>query len=235
MEYKKNLSQPKLILLDVYQTILNMNEIERRINSLLDSKRGYVLWFELFMQYTFLNNSTRQFHDFSSIAEATLRMTSHMLDREIQADRIKEILERMKHLPLQEGVSDGLSGLSDQNYRIAALTNSPERIITERMKNTGLISYFEKVLSAEQVKKYKPANEVYQWAAKQLNLSTDEILMVSAHSWDIAGAENAGMQTAFIRQNRQMLYPLAPEPGFICLNLPDLSEQLRLFYPDKTS
>ncbi len=228
MENKAAPVPPKLILFDVYETILNMGEIERRVNNLLSSKRGYTLWFELFMQYTFVDNSTIQFHNFSSIAEATLRMASQMFDREIDVHHINEILNAMKHLPIHEGVQEGLSDLHDQNYRIAALTNSPENIVRDRMERTGLISYFEKVLSAEHVRKFKPALEVYTWAAEKLELPASEILLVSAHGWDIAGAENAGMQTAYIRQNKQMLYPLAPKPEFTCKNLRDLSDQLRI-------
>jgi 2-haloacid dehalogenase len=89
-----------------------------------------------------------------------------------------------------------------------------------------LISYFEQVLSAEQVKKYKPCIEVYEMAEKKLGVPASEILLVSAHGWDIAGGANAGMQTAFIKHPREMLYPLAPKPEFICKNLEDLTQQL---------
>jgi hypothetical protein len=34
------------------------------------------------------------------------------------------------------------------------------------------------------------------------------------------------MQTAFIKHPREMLYPLAPKPEFICKNLEDLTQQL---------
>lgn len=203
-----------------------MTEIERKVNHMLDSKRGYLVWFELFMQYTFVDNSTKQFHDFISIADATLQMTGRIFNRDLNEDDRKEIIETLKHLPLQEGAQRGLSGLSDQQFRIAALTNCPESIVQQRMQPTGLISYFEMVLSAEQARRYKPAREVYRWAAEKLDVPAGDVLMVSSHGWDIAGADNAGMQTAYIQQNKQSLYPLAPTPHFICKNIPDLCEQL---------
>ena len=222
--------EPKLLLFDVYETLLDMRQIERLVNQILDSKRGYIIWFELFMQYSFVDNCTTQFHDFISIANATLRMTHRILGREERTDRIEEILELMKHLPIREGVQQCLSDLHGQGYRIAALTNSPEKIVKERMERTGLISYFENVYSAEQVRKFKPARQVYEWVAEKLSLHTDEILLVSAHGWDIAGAENAGMQTAYMEYNRRLLYPLAPPPDFICKNLAELVLQLRSFF-----
>ncbi len=102
------------------------------------------------------------------------------------------------------------------------------------MERTGLISYFEMVLSAEHVKKYKPSIEVYEWAAKKLDVNPGDILLVSAHDWDIMGATNAGMQTAYIKNNSQIIYPLAPPPKFIIKDLNDLAEQLKMFSDSAT-
>lgn len=224
----KENTPPKLILLDVYETLLDMGEMEKRVNAMMKSKQGYIIWFELFMQNCFVDNCTVQFHNFQSIADASLKMASQVLRSEVSTEDVHDVLELMKHLPLKENVQAGLSALHDQNFRIAALTNSPEQIVRDRMERTGLISYFEKVLSAEHVGKYKPAIEVYRWAAKSVELTPGEILVVSAHGWDIAGAENAGMQTAYMVQNNQMLYPLAPDPDFICNDLLSLSEKMRM-------
>lgn len=222
-EFKK----PQVIILDVYETLLDMTDVERKVNALLDSNRGYAIWFELFMQYCFVDNCTGRFNDFTAIAKATLQMTAMKLGRQINDSAYDAVEEHLKHLPVHDDVQQGLSLLNDEGYRLAALTNSPERVVYERMQPTGLISYFETVLSAERVKKYKPAIEVYQWAVKKLEVDVKEALLVSAHGWDIAGAASAGLQTAYVKQSRQMLYPLSPIPNFICSSLPELALQLK--------
>ena len=218
---------PEVILLDVYETLLDMQDIVRRVNDLLDSRRGYTLWFEMFMQYCFVDNCTSQFNDFNSIANATMQMAAKTLGTSVDKESMNSVLELLKHLPVNDGVQEGLSALNQLDLRVAALTNSPESTVTERMERTGLISYFEKVFSAEKVKKYKPCREVYEWAAKELGVSCNKILLVSAHGWDIAGGANAGMKTAYLQQNKQMLYPLAPAPDYTIKNLEQLAEQLR--------
>lgn len=218
--------KPKVILFDVYETLLDMSEVEKRVNTLMDSKRGYTVWFELFMEYCFVDNCTVQFNDFTSIAKATMIMASQKFRVSIADDDFEAVLELLKHLPVHDGVQEGLSALSDENFRIAALTNSPEATVRQRMERTGLISYFEYVLSAEHVQKYKPSVEVYNWASRKVSAMPEEIMMVSAHGWDIAGAANAGMKTAYIRQRKQMLYPLAPKPDFVVDNLPQLAQLL---------
>ena len=64
VESNKEALRPKVVVFDVYETLLDMGDLERRINSITDSKRGYLLWFELFMEYCFANNSLDTFHDF---------------------------------------------------------------------------------------------------------------------------------------------------------------------------
>jgi len=87
-------SKPGLsFLFDVYQTLLDMGEMEKRINHLMDSKRGYQIWFELFMQYCFVDNCTVQFNGFTSIAKATMQMTGKTLGTNINDDEIDSIDE----------------------------------------------------------------------------------------------------------------------------------------------
>jgi 2-haloacid dehalogenase len=215
-------ARPRLILFDVYETLLNMSDVEKRVNNLLGSRHGYMLWFELLMEYCFVDNCTSQFHDFNSIAKATLKMAAHQLKEKIAEHEIDNTLELFKHLIVHEDVQPVLSALHDLDLRIAALTNTPEETVCERMESSGLISYFERVLSAERIRKYKPDKQVYQWAADTLQVSPSEILLVTSHGWDIAGGHNAGMFTAYRMQDRQILYPLTNEPDLQIKNLDQL-------------
>jgi 2-haloacid dehalogenase len=221
------MTRPKLVLLDVYETLLDMTNIERRVNHLMDSRRGYAIWFEVFMQYCFVDNCTGRFNDFMSIANATMHMCGKNLGVTIKDDDVDDVLNLLGQLPVHEGIPEGLSRLLDLGFRLAALTNVPKQIIDERMERTGLVSYFEEVFSAETVKKYKPCTEVYVWAANELHLPVNEVLLVSAHGWDIAGAANAGMRTGYLEQKMQMLYPLAPQPDIICNDLDSLAIELQ--------
>lgn len=222
-----NLSKnPKLILLDIYGTLLNMDEVEKRVNSLLETKQGYIIWMDLFMQYCFVDNCIEQFNDFSSIAKATMQMAGDILGKEIDLQEVDTILEILKQVPINEGVQQGLSMLNDLGFRIAALTNAPEIIIRNRMERTGLISYFERILSAEHVKKYKPSILVYNWACQEMKVKPEDVLLVTMHGWDIAGANNAGIQTAYMQQSKRLLYPLTPNPDLSCSSLVELASVL---------
>jgi len=216
-------AKPALLLFDVYETLLDMENVERRVNGLLDSRRGYLFWFELMMQYCFADNLLNTHHSFADIAKATLQMAGQTLGEPITEAQAGEVVELMNHLPLLEDANHHLSLLYDNGYRMAALTNASKEIIDSRMERTGLVSFFELVMSGEEVKKYKPAKEVYQWAANRCGLKPEEIMLVSSHSWDIAGATNAGMQTAYLEQKEKLFYPLAIEPTYRFRNFEQFS------------
>lgn len=219
-------TKPDVIFFDVYDTLLDMSEIKRRINSALDTRRGYLIWFELLMQYCFLDNCIGQFHEFTALCKATLQMAGKSLGVHVPDNHIEDIVHLMKYLPLQEGVPKCLSQLSDSGYRLAALTNAPKEVIWDRMERTGLESYFEKVMSAEEKKKFKPACEVYHWAAKSMSVEPGRCLLVTTHNWDVAGAHYAGMKTAYIQRPQQMIYPLGPEPTIVLTDVAHLVQSI---------
>ena len=218
--------KPKMILFDVNGTLLDLNDVKKKVNKMLDSKRGFSFWMEMFLHYSLVDNCTGPYHRFTDIAKATTAMASRAFGVNADDDNLEEILETMKHLPLHEGVQKGLSLLHDEGYRLAVLTNLPADIVGERMERTGLISYFEKLISAEEIKRYKPSLEAYQWAAQKLETAVEEVLMVTAHGWDICGAAHAGMQTAFIERSDQPVYPLAPAPFYKIKTVTELAKTL---------
>jgi len=207
--------KPSVIIFDVNETLLDMSPLQKKVNTLLGSKRGFRIWFGLLLQYSLVDNCTGSYHDFSAIANATLDMAAKALGKEVEDDEKKEALAPMKQLSAYPDVEKGLKLLKEAGYRLATLTNSSPNTQSEQLQYAGLTKYFEQTLSIDAVKKYKPAIESYQYAAKTLGVNTEDMLMVAAHGWDMAGAINAGMQAAFIERKGQSLYPLAAKPQYI--------------------
>ncbi|MBD0377716.1 MAG: haloacid dehalogenase type II [Flavisolibacter sp.] len=217
---------PKVILFDVYETLLNLNEVKAKINRLLGSRRGYPFWYNMLLYHFMLDNSIDQYHDFETLVRLTLDMAAQAMGEQIDEESKEDIIRLFKHLPVHEDVQKGLSLLRDHGYRLATLTNVSSAITHERMQRTGLISYFDAVFTVSTIKKTKPAIETYQWAAQTLNVHIGEVLMVTAHAWDIAGALHAGMLAVFVERNNEVLHPLLPQPTLRVDNLLILTKQL---------
>ena len=54
------------------------------------------------------------------------------------------------------GVQDGLQALSDAGFRLACVTNKPEKFTLPLLKHSGLADFFEIVVSGDTLAKKKP-------------------------------------------------------------------------------
>lgn len=223
-------TKPSVIVFDVNETLLDMSPLKKKINSLLGSNKGFRIWFGMLLQYSLVDNCTHNYHDFSAIAGATLDMSAKALKTEVDEKEKKEALQIMKELSAYDDVPRGLQQLKENGFRLATLTNSPATTLSAQLQHANLAEYFEVTLSVDIIKKYKPALQTYQWAAEQLKVNVSDIMLVAAHGWDIAGALQAGLQTAFIERKGQSLYTLTAQPNFTGKDLTELAGNIIAHY-----
>ncbi len=101
-------------------------------------------------------------------------------------------------------VRAGLDALR-QDRITAALSNGHLALLVDLARHGDL--RFDCLLSAELARAYKPAAAVYRTAAQLLGAEPGELMLVAAHPWDLQGAREAGLRTAFIDR------PLEYGPG----------------------
>jgi 2-haloacid dehalogenase len=216
----------ELVLFDVNETLLDMSKVKKKVNSALGSKNGSKIWFGLLLQYSLVDNVTNQYHNFTTIAEAALEMAATKLLTKVDEKDKKSILQEFSQIPPHKDVKKGLELLQKAGYRLATLTNSPASTLLPQLENGDLKKYFETTLSVDDIQKYKPSLETYQWAAKTIGLEHSEIILVAAHGWDITGAACANMQTAFVARKGQELYPLAAAPTYTGKDLVEVAKAI---------
>ncbi|HWJ26690.1 MAG TPA: haloacid dehalogenase type II [Flavisolibacter sp.] len=209
-----NNHQLPIILFDVNETLLDMSPLKKKVNALLDSSKGFRIWFGMLLQYSLVDNFTGNYHSFTTIADATLDMAAKALKVEIEEKDKKEALQTITALSAYDDVPKGLKQLKENGFRLATLTNSPPVTLSAQLQNAKLTEYFEATLSVESIGKYKPDLGTYKWAVEQMSANSANAILVAAHGWDIAGAMQAGLQAAFVERKGQSLYPLAQKPQF---------------------
>ena len=127
---------------------------------------------------------------------------------------------------------DAIGGLTRLRGRfvLATLSNGNVALLVNMAKHAGLP--WDCILSAELVKQYKPAPQVYQMAATLLGLRTEEVLMVAAHKDDLRAAKQAGLRTAFVPRPLEHGPGRGADPGphtgfdFVAADFFDLAGQL---------
>lgn len=132
----------------------------------------------------------------------------------------------IRALPAHPEVADSLARLQHAGLRLAALTNSTLAVATEQLTRAGLADSFEQILSADMVRRLKPAPEPYLMAAERMGVAIGAIRMIAAHAWDIAGALRAGCAAAFVARPGMVLDPLVPPPDIIGANMREVADQI---------
>ena len=221
----KTINKPVLVF-DVNETLLDMDPLKKAVNALLGESQGFRIWFGTLLHYATVSNTISEYQDFTKLAVATLTMTAESLNIKVTDNQILDAISINQSLQSYPDVIKGLKLLYENGFRLVTLTNSPEKTLQKQIQNSELTSYFERLMSVDVIQKYKPAKETYLWAAEEVAVSPQELLMVAAHGWDIAGASHAGLSTCFVARAGQSMYTLSAAPDYWASDILDLAQQL---------
>ncbi|WP_373299249.1 haloacid dehalogenase type II [Arenicella chitinivorans] len=225
---KVNVEQPKVIIFDVNETLLDLASMRKSVGASLGGRDELLpLWFSTMLHHSLVVSATGDYDSFGNIGVAALQMVAEINGIDITEEQAQTaILTPLRSLPPHPDVAQGLTALKAQGYKLVTLTNSSLEGVQLQLKNAELSQYFDVNLSVESVGKFKPYMSTYQWAIKELGVEANQALMVAAHGWDIAGADKAGLKTAFIRRKGKVLFPLAAQPDYNVSDVIELARQL---------
>ncbi|MDW5290693.1 haloacid dehalogenase type II [Formosa sp. PL04] len=221
-------TRPKVLFFDVNETLLDLTAMKDSVGKALGNRNDLLpLWFTTMLQYSLVTTVGGQYNDFGIIGAAALQMVAANNNITLTETQAREaILTPIRSLPAHPEVKPSLLRLKNAGYKLVSFTNSSNKGVETQFKNAGLTDYFDERLSIEDIGKFKPDTDAYNWAARKMGIAPSESLLVAAHGWDIAGAIWAGWRTAFISRPGAQLYPLAPKPEINEMNLELVTNRL---------
>jgi len=227
-ERKPSMSRPRVIIFDVNETLLDLAPLGKSVGKALDGREELLpLWFSTMVHYSLVETLSGNYHDFGDIGTAALMMVAETYGIELNRDDAQAaIVDPLRSLPPHSDVVAGLTALKKDGFRIVSLTNSTSKAVESQFKNADLTHYFEKQYSVDSIRKYKPHPDTYRMVLNDLGIKPEDALMVAAHAWDLAGAKNVGIQTAFIARPGKVLYPNVARPDYVVKELSELAEAL---------
>jgi 2-haloacid dehalogenase len=211
---------------DVNETLLDLGALDPHFEQVFGDAGVRRSWFLQVLQSAFVATITGAYSDFGAIGGAALDMTAEREGVRISAEDRRAILGGMRELPPHPEVPEALDGLRDAGLRLAALTNNTAEVAEAQLSNAGLSDRFEKILSADAVRRLKPAPEPYRAAAEALGVEASQVRLVAAHAWDVAGAMRAGCDAAFVARPGMVLDPLAEPPNVVGTDLSEVAASI---------
>jgi 2-haloacid dehalogenase len=211
---------------DVNETLLDLSAMDPHFQRIFGDPGVRVTWFTQMISSALVATVTGTYHQFGAHAIAALAMTADQAGVKLAGEDKQAVAAQLRQLPAHPEVADALRRLGDAGLRLAALTNSTEEVATAQLTHAGLIDRFELVLSADTVRRLKPAPEPYWMAAERLGVAVDQLRLIAAHAWDVAGAVRAGCATAFVARPGKVLDPLVERPEIIGADLAEVAEAI---------
>jgi 2-haloacid dehalogenase len=137
---------------------------------------------------------------------------------------VREIMQGCEELQPFPDVVPGLERLREK-FKLVVLSNGENeyvsRVVRERIRFE-----FDDAISVDDVGAFKPSPQVYRYAARRLKAEPQQLMMVSAHSFDAVGARASGYRAAYVNRY-ELPYDETPyQPDFVANDFLDLATQL---------
>ena len=101
------------------------------------------------------------------------------------------------------GAFELLDYLKARNFSLAVATTTPRNLNMERLKQTGLIDYFQVIVCGDEVKRRKPDPEIYTTVLMKTGYSADEAIVFEDTGYGITAAYNAKIRPVMVPSLRQ--------------------------------
>ena len=215
----------KAIIFDAYGTLFDVNSAAEKCKDKIGDKwEGFAnYWRTTQLEYTWLRSLMKRHKDFWQVTEDSLDKS--MKTYEIDSSMRNELLNLYKILSPFKEVPEVLNSLKNKNLKLAVLSNGTPSLLNELVKSNNLENIFDDIFSIEEVGIFKPDSKVYELPVNKYNIKKDEILFLSANTWDVSGGGNYGYNSVWVNRNKNIFDHLDYQP---LDEIHDLSELLEI-------
>ena len=214
---------------DVYGTLINTHGVLSLLDDMIgDNAQAFSnTWREKQLEYSFRRGLMQNYIPFSLCTKHALDYACLAHKTQLSDAQKTQLLDKYKVLPAFDDVKVGLKQLKAQDYRLFAFSNGAADAVNTLLETAGISEYFEGVVSADDVKTFKPNPGVYSHFLRETNSTGANTWLVSSNPFDVTGAISHGMRAAWIQRSKESIFdPWEIQPNTIATDLLDLKAKL---------
>ncbi|HEU4894953.1 MAG TPA: haloacid dehalogenase type II [Acidimicrobiia bacterium] len=209
---------PGLIVFDVNETLLSLDPIRKNLESIFGADPPIGEWFARLLHGSLVANTLDAYRSFDQLAAEALINLAARRGLLVRAEDAVAAVD-MSALPPHPDVPEGMTRLAAAGVPMVALTNGSTQVAGSQIERAGLTDILDRVISVDQVGRFKPDPAPYLHVAEEMGVEPGEMVMVAAHDWDCAGAMAVGSEAVFLRRPGAVWGLPTPPPG---KQVPDL-------------
>ena len=195
------MNKPKAIIFDAYGTLFDVNSAaEKSKNKIGDKWEAFAnYWRTTQLEYTWLRSLMHRHKDFWQITEDSLDKSMKVFN--INKDMKTELLNLYKKLSPFSEVKETLENLKKKEIKLSILSNGTPELLNTLVVSNKFDTIFDDIFSIEEVRIYKPDSKVYDLPVNKYKIKPNEIIFLSANTWDVSGGGNYGYNSIWVNRN----------------------------------
>ena len=221
---------PHTIGFDIYGTMVDPLEMNEHLRPLVGeglADRFSELWRNKQIEYAFRRALMRRYEDFDICTKQALVFAAHALGVELSEENQEKLVEEYQNLRPFPDVVPGLEAMREGGHALVAFSNGVEATTRTLMERAGILLHLESIISADDLKTFKPDPQVYLYLAGRLQRRPEETWLVSSNPFDVIGAKASGLKAAWVRCSPDVQFdPWGIEPDLIVPDLQALAGSL---------
>lgn len=218
--------RPSVLVFDVNETLLDLSPLRTGFEGIFGSPAPIGEWFARLLHGSLVSNELDDYRPFGVIGVEALLLVARKHGVELDESTATEMVTAMAALRAHPDVIPGLERLVNVGYRTVALTNGSTRAANAQIENAGLHVFIQRVISVEEVGRFKPDPRPYEHAAEVMEVQINQTMLVAAHDWDVAGALKAGAEAAYLERPGAVWSIPSPKPEIIVSDVEALADVL---------
>lgn len=190
----------RALVFDAYGTLYDVQSVLERVERACPGRGALItqLWRLKQLEYTWLRTSMDAFEDFAVVTRDSLIYALHAAGMDPAASLVAELEDAYLHLTPAPEAKAALAALTGHSRAI--FSNGSVAMLDALVRNSGLDTVLEHVISVDPARAFKPSPRAYALVQQATQVLPAETLFVSSNGFDVAGAKQFGFQVAWVRR-----------------------------------
>ncbi len=214
---------------DVYGTLINTQGVLAALQTLIGDQALVFsnLWREKQLEYSFRRGLMERYQHFGVCTQQALDYCDAYLDTQLSDGQKSDLMAVYKTLPAFDDALAGLCQLPKDKFSVYAFSNGLKTSVESLLNHAQLDSYFDGVISVDDLKTFKPNPKVYQYFLSQTQSLAENTWLISSNNFDVLGALQCGFNTVWVnRNNAQTFDPWGEQATILAEDLSTLGALL---------
>ncbi|MGB0203899.1 MAG: haloacid dehalogenase type II [Neptuniibacter sp.] len=210
---------------DIYGTTIDTTAVSKKLETLVGDLSVIFTqqWRDKQLEYSFRRGLMQDYVAFPVCTEQALDYTDELLGTGLSDNDKRSLMELYKVLPAFDDVIPALKQLQERNAHIYAFSNGTTEGVENLLIHAGISDYFIDIISVDEIKTFKPSPATYQHLLNRTNSTEENCWLISSNPFDVLGAENAGLKTAWVQRTSKSVFdPWGITPTKVISSLTEL-------------